>query len=226
MFSYFSTYSPPELRHSVGSIFYILCRRSLLPRIGINLFQNTEHSTLCTDIVCFNFALQGDPLWRQCSDCFLVSVVMCATHVSSPVIILSRNSLPSSRYRYRNVNADSMLFDLSSGVSCYALCVQNFMTHGTSQPAGTGIWVSIFNRCNCAIVRTREVPLVHASCDVLFYYVHPVASRDKRFISFGTSGKLTLWTPLVFRLAMFSIYPWNLNCFTNLFPDSLQHAEG
>ena len=32
---------------------------------------------------------------------------------------------------------------------------------------GDGIRASIFNRCTKAIVRTREVPLVHASCDVI-----------------------------------------------------------
>ena len=36
----------------------------------------------------------------------------------------------------------------------------------TSQSAGAGIRVSIFNSSNDATVRTREVPLVHATCDV------------------------------------------------------------
>ena len=48
----------------------------------------------------------------------------------------------------------------------YALCIQNFITDRTSQSAGAGIRASIFNRCNDATVRTREVPLVHVPCDV------------------------------------------------------------
>ena len=49
---------------------------------------------------------------------FLVSRKMCTTHVSSPLMIRSRNSLPSPWYRCRNVNADSMCFALCSRVSC------------------------------------------------------------------------------------------------------------
>ena len=105
--------------------------------------------------------------WAQCIDCCLIYVVMCATHVSSPVTIRFRNSSPSSWYRCRNVNADSMLFPLFSGISCYALCIQNVITDHTSQLAGARIWASNFNRCNDATVRTRELPLVHASWDVI-----------------------------------------------------------
>ena len=36
-----------------------------------------------------------------------------------------------------------------------------------SQSVGAGIRASIFNRCNDATVRTREVPLVHATCNVI-----------------------------------------------------------
>ena len=36
-----------------------------------------------------------------------------------------------------------------------------------TQSAGARIRISIFNRCNDATVRTREVPLMHASCDVI-----------------------------------------------------------
>ena len=32
---------------------------------------------------------------------------------------------------------------------------------------------------------------------LLLYHVHAVASRNKWYTSCGTSGKLTLWTPLV-----------------------------
>ena len=62
----------------------------------------------------------------------------------------------------QNVNADSMHFALCSDVSCYALCIQYFITNRTSQSAGAGIRACIFNCCNDATVRTWEVPLVQA----------------------------------------------------------------
>ena len=40
-------------------------------------------------------------------------------------------------------------------------------TDSTSQSSGAGIRDSIINRSNDATVRTQEVPLVHASCDVI-----------------------------------------------------------
>ena len=49
----------------------------------------------------------------------------------------------------------------------FGLYIQNFITDRTSRPAGAGIRTSTFNRCNDAGMRTREVPLVHASCDVI-----------------------------------------------------------
>ena len=48
-----------------------------------------------------------------------------------------------------------------------ALCIQNFITNRTSQSAGAEIRAFIINRCNDAIVRTREVPLMHVTCDVI-----------------------------------------------------------
>ena len=89
--SYFSTYSPPELRYLAyrGANFCI--GRSLLPGIWTSLCQNTVHITFCADKFCLNFVLQGDPLCCQCIECCLASGVMCATHVSSPVMIWSRN---------------------------------------------------------------------------------------------------------------------------------------
>ena len=48
-----------------------------------------------------------------------------------------------------------------------ALCNQKLITDRTSQSAGAGIRVSIINDYNDATVRTREVLLVHASCDVI-----------------------------------------------------------
>ena len=65
------------------------------------------------------------------------------------------------------------------------LCAfKNFTTDRTSQSAGAGIRACVFNRCNDATVRTREVPLVHASCDVItlspnkwFTIEHPMLSK-------------------------------------------------
>ena len=45
--------------------------------------------------------------------------------------------------------------------------LKNFITNRTSQSAGAGIRASNFNRCSDATVRTREVPLVHASFDFI-----------------------------------------------------------
>ena len=105
------------------------------------------------------------------TDCCLVS-----THVTSHHL-----SLPGSEChrRHRGAAAEiSMLFAFCCGVGCYALCIlKNFITDCTSQSAGLGIRASIFNRCNSATVRIREVPIVHAS-----YYVHAAASSNKWFI--------------------------------------------
>ena len=50
---------------------------------------------------------------------------------------------------------------------CDALCIQSFTVNCTSQSAGAGIRASILNRFNDTTVRTREVPLVLALCDVI-----------------------------------------------------------
>ena len=71
------------------------------------------------------------------------------------------------------------------------------MTDSNSQSAGVRIRASNLNSCNDTTVRTREVPLVHAHATSLLYDVHVITSRNKWFTSCGTSGKLTLWTPLV-----------------------------
>ena len=58
----------------------------------------------------------------------------------------------------------SELFEYESSVmNCdrrYALCIQNFITDRTSPSEGAGIRTSIFNSCNDANMRTREVPIV------------------------------------------------------------------
>ena len=80
----------------------------------LRLSQNTVHVTSCTNKVCLNFILQGDPLWRQCIDCCLVSGVPCATHDSSHLC--------------RNVNADSMRFTLCWGIHL----IHNFLNNSCS----------------------------------------------------------------------------------------------
>ena len=76
-----------DICHLMGPTFVSLCRRSLPPGIGTSLFQNTVHITFRADIVCLNFVLQGDPLWRQFIDCCLFSEVTCAT-CDDPVLKL------------------------------------------------------------------------------------------------------------------------------------------
>ena len=81
----------------------------------------------------------------------------------------------------------------------YALYIHSFITGGISQSAGARIRAYIFNRCNDATVRTREVPLVHALCNVITLSrgLHAVASRNKWINLLGNAGKLTLWTSLI-----------------------------
>ena len=67
----------------------------------------------------------------------------------------------------------------------YALCIQKLYHRYTSQPVGAGIRTSIFNRCNDYTVITREVPVVHASSDVILYHVQAVTSRNKLFNTWG-----------------------------------------
>ena len=55
----------------------------------------------------------------------------------------------------------------------YGFAFKNFIIDRTSQSTGAGIRASIYNHRNDAILRTWEVPLVHAS---LLYHVHAVAS--------------------------------------------------
>ena len=47
------------------------------------------------------------------------------------------------------------------------LIIRKLYHRRTSQSAGAGIRASIFNRCNDATVRIREVSLVDAPCDVI-----------------------------------------------------------
>ena len=65
------------------------------------------------------FHLAGRSTVTPIQDCCLVSWVMYATYVSSPMMIRSRNLSPSSWYLYRNISADFMRFALCSGASCF-----------------------------------------------------------------------------------------------------------
>ena len=47
------------------------------------------------------------------------------------------------------------------------LCALKNIITDTSQLAGAGVRASSFNRCNDATVTTSEIPLVHASCDII-----------------------------------------------------------
>ena len=70
----------------------------------------------------------------------------------------------------KNPNQLGQHQDLNSELSEYESSVMNFYQHYalcTSQSAGAEIRASIFNRCNDAVVRTREILLVHAPCDII-----------------------------------------------------------
>ena len=49
---------------------------------------------------------------------------------------------------------------------------KNFITDSTSHSAGARITASIFNWCKDVTVKTRDVPLVHASCDIITALSH------------------------------------------------------
>ena len=89
-----------------------------MPRLS----QNTVHITFHVGKVCLNFVLQGDPLWRHCIECCMVSV-----------LIRFRNSSPPSLCSYRNANADSMFISLYSGVDCFGThLAHNFLNNRCS----------------------------------------------------------------------------------------------
>lgn len=95
--------------------------------------QNTVYINFREDTVCVNLVRHGNPLWRHCIDCCLVSGVNWATHILSRVIILLRNSLPSSWYRCRKVNAASMRLIVCSDVRFFGIhLAHNFRNDGVS----------------------------------------------------------------------------------------------
>ena len=113
--------------------------------------RTTMHITFRAGIVCLNFVLQGYPLWCQCIDRWLVSGVMCGTYVSSPMMIRSINSLPSSWYRCRNVIANSMHFIL---VWCQLLCSVYLKLYHRLHFTVGGNWnkslhLQLLQRCYC-----------------------------------------------------------------------------
>ena len=68
----------------------------------------------------------------------------------------------------------------------------------TSQSAGAGIRASIFNRCNDASMTTREIPLVHASCDIVTlscslhtvtHAINDIIARDRIKRDFSFTGE-------------------------------------
>ena len=138
--------------------------------------QNTVHIIFCAEKVCLNFVLQSDPLWCQCIDCCLVSSVMCVTHISSSVMIWSRNSSPSSWYCCRNVSADSMHFALCSGISCFGTyLVHNFLNNRCSV---TILCKKMQEICGKWLLISITVKLMHSctsSCEVnafLHKFIH------------------------------------------------------
>ena len=145
MLSYFSTYSPPELRHLSYSRTNFCITVSLQ---SVTLFCNQSglrhcvHHFLCRHNLP-EFRLADRSTVTPCIECCLVSGIMCTTLVTA-VMLWLRNSLPSSWYSSRNVNADSMCFALCSGVSCYALCTQKFYHRPQSAVSGE-LWKS----CQC-----------------------------------------------------------------------------
>ena len=81
---------------------------------------------------------------------------------------LEHNFLNNSSNKEREICGKWLLAQLTMNLHRrYTLCIQNFITDRTSQSAGAEIRASIFNRCNESTVRTRGVPLVHKTCDVI-----------------------------------------------------------
>ena len=74
-------------------------------------------------------------------------------------------SLVSTGIRTLNTPNTSAVWWISIGAMLCAF--KNFIADCTSQSAGAEIRASNFNRCNNVTVRAREVPLMHASCDVI-----------------------------------------------------------
>ena len=86
------------------------------------------------------------------------------------------------------------------------LCsVHPILYHRPHITVGAGIRSTILKHCHDPTVRTSEVPLMHASCDVIVLSLQ--ASRNKWFNSCGTRAKLTLRTPLVLKIFLTPLEP-------------------
>ena len=87
--------------------------------------------------------------------------------------------------QHRDLNAELPEYETSvmNFDRRYALRIQKLYDKHTSELSGAGIRAS-FNRFNDVTVRTREVPLVHASCDAITLSRICTCSRNK-------------WAPLV-----------------------------
>ena len=140
-----------------GTNFCILCRRSLPPGIGTTL-------TLISASLSF---------WKPCRwpD---RNFLRCKRRWKSPSARsgwLLNTSQPHSCRRYVDHLAvcghrpDTADDEFHRRYSQYIQ--KNFTIDHTSESAGAGLRASNFNRCNDATVRTWEVSLVHASCDVI-----------------------------------------------------------
>ena len=76
--------------------------------------------------------------------------------------VLAVESCVADRYRITRQHRHQ-----TSRAACSECAFKNFIIDRILQSAGAGIRASVFNRYNDATVRTREVPLVYASCDVI-----------------------------------------------------------
>ena len=76
---------------------------------------------------------------------------------------------PNQFGEHRNLNSDLSEYEFSvmNFDRRYAQYIQNFIIDRTSQSTGAGIRAYNFNRRNDGTLRIREVPLVHAACDVI-----------------------------------------------------------
>ena len=118
------------------------------------LSENMDHNwQCCLHALCFVFWCQF--LWYPPGAQFSEQQVLC------DVTILCNKE--------REIYGKWLLAQLTMNFDrLYALCIQkHFITDHISQSAGAGIRASILNLWNDATVKTREIPLVLALCDVI-----------------------------------------------------------
>ena len=185
----------------MGSTFVFLCRRCLPPGIGTSLSKNTGHNTFHADIFCLNLDSQGDSVWCQCIDSCLVSGVMCATHVSSPVMIPSRNS-PLQKCQCR-LHALCFVFWWQLVCSVLSKRYQR-SSYTVNESWNRSLYLLPLQRCYCdnlgSLASACVMRLITLSRISYVYHVYAVFSPNEWFTSWGMSGKLTLWTSFVYML--------------------------